>query len=237
MGEQEAFERILASLYDAMLDDACWPATAALIDDACGLANNSLLVGDGPRATSGSGAGVGGPSPPGGVGGQRAAGPGGPASGGSMLLRRSPVLPPFVVHAKPVGIPRPDYGARHVAALVRIVEPGRQHRVNPDVVARTLELTSTERQVAVWLAEGKSVRDMAEATGRTEGRHPLAPAPDLREAVHLAAGGSGAVGAVARAVRVSGSPGGAMSGGGCSGGRARVRCRKPRPGLPRDLLT
>ena len=32
-------------------------------------------------------------------------------------------------------------------------------------MARTLELTTTETQVAVWLAEGKSVRDMAEATG------------------------------------------------------------------------
>ena len=91
------------------------------------------------------------------------------AVGGSMLLRRSPVLPPFVVHVKPVGVPQPDYGARHVAALVLVVEAGRQHRVSPDVVARTLELTPGEARVAVWLAEGKSVRDMAEATGRTEG--------------------------------------------------------------------
>ena len=96
-----------------------------------------------------------------------------PASGtvavcGSMLLRRSPVLPPFVVYVKPVDVAQPDYGARHVAALVLIVEPGRHHRVDPDVVARTLQLTPTESQVAVWLAEGKSVRDMAEATGRTE---------------------------------------------------------------------
>ena len=91
------------------------------------------------------------------------------AVGGSMLLRRSPVLPPFVVHVKPVGVPQPDYGARHVAALVLVVEAGRQHRVSPDVVASALELTPGEARVAVWLAEGKSVRDMAEATGRTEG--------------------------------------------------------------------
>ena len=54
-----------------------------------------------------------------------------PASGavavsGSMVLRRSSVLPPFVMHVKPVGLPQPDYGARHVSALVLIVEPGRQ---------------------------------------------------------------------------------------------------------------
>ena len=97
-----------------------------------------------------------------------------PASGaaavsGSMLLGRSPVLPPFVVHVKPVGVPQPDYGARHAAALVLIVEPGRRHRVDPDLVARTLKLTPAETRVAVWLAEGKSVRDMAAATGHTEG--------------------------------------------------------------------
>ena len=92
------------------------------------------------------------------------------ATSGSMLLRRSPVLPPFAIHVKPVGVPQPDYGARHVAALVLIVEPGRQRqrRVDPDLVARTLDLTRPESQVAVWLAEGKSVRDMAQATGHTE---------------------------------------------------------------------
>ena len=88
---------------------------------------------------------------------------------GSILLRRSSLLPPFVVHVKPVAVPQPDYGARHVAALMLIAEPGRRHRISPEVVASTLELTPGETQVAVWLAEGKSVRDMAEATGRTEG--------------------------------------------------------------------
>ena len=88
--------------------------------------------------------------------------------GGSMLLRRSAVSPPFVVHVKPVGAPQPDYGARHVAALMLIVEPGGRHRVDPDLVATTLQLTPAETRVAVWLAEGKSVRDIAEATGHAE---------------------------------------------------------------------
>ena len=90
------------------------------------------------------------------------------AVSGSMVLRRSSVVPPFVVHVKPVGGPQPDHGARHVAVLVLIVEPGRQHRINPDLVATTLELTPAETQVAVWLAEGKSVGDMADATGHTK---------------------------------------------------------------------
>ena len=93
---------------------------------------------------------------------------GGVTVSGSTLLRRSAVLRPFVVHVKPVGVGQPDYGARHASVLVLIVEPGRQHRVNPDLVAATLQLTPAETQVAVWLAEGKSVRDMAEAAGHTE---------------------------------------------------------------------
>ena len=90
------------------------------------------------------------------------------AVSGSMMLGRSSVLPPFVVHVKPVAVPQPDYGARHVAALVLIVEPGRHHRVDPELVATTLGLTPAESQVAVGLAEGKSVRDMATATGLTD---------------------------------------------------------------------
>ena len=90
------------------------------------------------------------------------------AVSGSMLLRRSSVLPPFAVYVKPVSAPQPDYGARHVAALVLIVEPGRQHRVDPGLVAKTLGLTPAESRVATGLAEGKSVREMAEATGHTK---------------------------------------------------------------------
>ena len=91
------------------------------------------------------------------------------AVSGSMLLGRPSGLPPYVVHVKPVAVPQPDYGARHVAALVLIVEPGSRRRVDPGLVATTLGLTPIESQVAVWLAEGKSVRDMAEAAGRTQG--------------------------------------------------------------------
>ena len=93
------------------------------------------------------------------------------AVSGSMVLRRSSVVPPFVVHVKPVGGPQPDHGARHVAALVLIVEPGRQHRINPDLVATTLELTPAETQVAVWLAEGKSVGEGSRLP--TSATHPF----------------------------------------------------------------
>ena len=69
---------------------------------------------------------------------------------------------------KPVVVPQPDYGARPVSALVLIVDPRGHHRVDPRVVAKTLHLTRAESQVAVWLAEGRSVREMAEASGRTQ---------------------------------------------------------------------
>ena len=88
---------------------------------------------------------------------------------GSMLLARPSGLPPFVVHVKPVGVHQPDYGARHIAALALIVEPGSQPRIDPGLVARTLGLTPMESRVAVWLAEGKSVRDIARETKLTEG--------------------------------------------------------------------
>ena len=37
VNNQDALERILALLYDAMLDETRWPATSALINEACGL--------------------------------------------------------------------------------------------------------------------------------------------------------------------------------------------------------
>ena len=49
MSDQDAFAHILASLHEAMLDDVHWPTTTALIDEACGLTGNTLLVGEGPK--------------------------------------------------------------------------------------------------------------------------------------------------------------------------------------------
>ncbi len=46
MNAGDAFERILASLYEAARNDAYWSATADLIDEACGLVGNMLVVGE-----------------------------------------------------------------------------------------------------------------------------------------------------------------------------------------------
>ena len=47
MSQLDTFNGILTSLHQAMLDDARWPLTSALIDEACGTAGNALLVGEG----------------------------------------------------------------------------------------------------------------------------------------------------------------------------------------------
>ena len=89
-----------------------------------------------------------------------------PAVGGSMLIHREAVLPPFLVHVTPVSVRQPDFGSECVAALVLLVEPGHQSRLDPRVVAAILGLTPMESQVAVWLAEGRTVREIAVLTGR-----------------------------------------------------------------------
>ena len=47
MSQRDAFDRVLASLYEAMLDDTHWPATAGLFDEACRISGNALVVGSG----------------------------------------------------------------------------------------------------------------------------------------------------------------------------------------------
>ena len=47
MTPHDAFDRILASLYEAALDDARWPAASALIEEAVGTDRNVLSIGEG----------------------------------------------------------------------------------------------------------------------------------------------------------------------------------------------
>lgn len=49
MSSQDTFDRLLASLYDAMLDDTLWSATSALMDEACGMQGSALGVGIGQK--------------------------------------------------------------------------------------------------------------------------------------------------------------------------------------------
>ena len=84
----------------------------------------------------------------------------------SMTARRSSDLPRLAVHVSPVGGPHMNFGISRVAALVLVVEPGRQPHIDPEVVAAALDLTPAETQVAVSMAAGSGVRDIAISTGR-----------------------------------------------------------------------
>ena len=52
MSQPDAFERLLGSFNEAMLDDTRWPATSALIDEACGAKGNFLAFGYDPSPGS-----------------------------------------------------------------------------------------------------------------------------------------------------------------------------------------
>ena len=90
------------------------------------------------------------------------------AISGSMLLGRPRPAPSLVVNVKPMAGQQLDYGARRVAAIVLINELGSRIRIDPGLVSAVLGLTQEESRVAVGLAEGRSVDEMAQARGNTK---------------------------------------------------------------------
>ena len=89
------------------------------------------------------------------------------AAGGSILVGRSCGLLPLVLHVNPVALQETDLRVWPVAVLVLVIDPASHPRIDPDVAAATLGLSGKESRVAVLLAEGMSVREVAAATGRT----------------------------------------------------------------------
>ena len=89
-------------------------------------------------------------------------------AGGSMIMRRSSALPPLVLHINPVGRQETDLRVWPVAVLVLVIDPASHTRIDPAVAAAALGLTGMESRVAVLLAEGMNVREIAAATGRRE---------------------------------------------------------------------
>ena len=88
---------------------------------------------------------------------------------GSMTVRRSGVPAAARVARQPggpAGGGPPDLGDG--AALVLVVDPRRETRIDPDPVAAGLGLTPMESRVAAMLAEGMTVREITAATGRKE---------------------------------------------------------------------
>ena len=73
-----------------------------------------------------------------------------------------------MLHVSPVGQRETEARIWPVAALVLVIDPASQTRIDPAVAATALGLTRAESRVAVLLAEGKTVREVAEAAGRLE---------------------------------------------------------------------
>ena len=90
-----------------------------------------------------------------------------PASGSMTVGCRLAQLR-LAVHVSPVSPRRTDYGTRGSIALVLVVEPGDHPPIDAGLVAESLGLTPAESEVAVWLAAGRTVHDLALATGRRD---------------------------------------------------------------------
>ena len=90
-------------------------------------------------------------------------------TGGSTVVRRPGALASLVLHVSPVVRREADFPDGHVAAPVLVVDPTSRAAVDPAVVAAVLDLTGMESRVAVLLAQGMSVSQVAAATGRKEG--------------------------------------------------------------------
>lgn len=88
------------------------------------------------------------------------------SSGGSMTVTRWPSRSRQAVHIVPVSHRQNDFGIGRVAVLVLVVEPGRRTCLDAELVASALGLTATESEVAVALAAGKSVTDIANEKGQ-----------------------------------------------------------------------
>ena len=86
---------------------------------------------------------------------------------GSMVVTRLLGLSHFVLHVTPAGRRDGDVPPSYVAALVLVVDPFSQRPVDRALVETALGLSPAESRVAVLLAEGKTVREVAEATGRS----------------------------------------------------------------------
>ena len=90
-------------------------------------------------------------------------------SAGSMTVGRSPDRTRLAVHITPLARHEWDFSEGRAAALVLVVDPESRSRIDAGVVAEALGLTRVESRLAVMLATGHSLRDIAELSGRSYG--------------------------------------------------------------------
>ena len=87
---------------------------------------------------------------------------------GSMMFGRAASRGPLVLHVNPVRRRQRHTQTRRVAALVLILDPAAPPSIDPALVELVLGLTPTESRLAVALAAGQRVQEVALSTGRTE---------------------------------------------------------------------
>ena len=87
--------------------------------------------------------------------------PGARATGGSMLVKRPSRAPALILHVHPVTVRQRDLGAPDLGALVLVAGMDAPRRLDAGMIGQLLGLTPTESRVAVGLAEGKTVPDIA----------------------------------------------------------------------------
>ena len=85
---------------------------------------------------------------------------------GSMTVRQKTRSARLGLHVKPLAHRGMDDRSGCVAALVLIVDPTKRAPVNPNLVEEALGLTPAEAKIAVQLAEGRTLRQVAAATSR-----------------------------------------------------------------------
>ena len=97
-------------------------------------------------------------------------------SAGSMMVTRpsspsspsSPPPAPFSLHVTPVGDEYPHFRTRSFGAIVLVVDSASPIHVDPAQVETALGLTRAESELAVALASGRTVNEIAAATGRSD---------------------------------------------------------------------
>lgn len=92
---------------------------------------------------------------------------GGLRKSGTMAIQRRG-KPPLTLHIHPVTLALGGADPELIAALVLIREPDGSLVLDPEAVARTLGLTPTESLVAIQIARGRTIAEIARDSGRSE---------------------------------------------------------------------
>lgn len=90
------------------------------------------------------------------------------ASAGSMTIRRRRATTRLVLHVNPVGQLGAGIRGSQAAALVLVVDPESRATIDADLIRVAMGLTPAQSRVAAMVAEGRTLREIAAATGTKE---------------------------------------------------------------------